>query len=76
MKFAALPVTVFTVLLAVPATVRAQQGSSDAPPSLTALRVDDSAIEIDGRLEEAPWREATFADGFTQRDPEDGSAAT
>ena len=44
MKFAALPVTVFTVLLAVPATVRAQQGSSDAPPSLTALRVDDSAI--------------------------------
>ena len=34
------------------------------------------AIEIDGRLVEVPWGEATFADGFTQRDPVDGSAAT
>ena len=76
MRFAALPFAVFAVLLTVPATVHARQVPSAAAPSLTALRVDDSAIEIDGRLEEAPWREATFADGFTQRDPEDGSAAT
>ena len=52
--------------------IGAQQEGSAPPPSLTALRVDDSAIEIDGRLVEAPWREAAFADGFTQRDPGTG----
>ena len=59
---------VFAVLLAVPATVSAQL--DPAPPrSLTALRVDESAIDIDGRLLEAVWSEAQFSDGFTQRDP-------
>ena len=70
------PLTVFAVLLVVPAMVGAQQDGSAPRPSLTALRVDDSAIEIDGRLAEASWRQATFADGFTQRDPVDGAPAT
>ena len=64
------------VLLAVPVMGGAQQDGSAPPPSLTALRVDDSAIEIDGRLVEVPWRQATFADGLTQRDPVDGAPAT
>ena len=76
MSFPPSPLTAFAVLLAVPAMVGAQQDGSAPPPSLTALRVDDSAIEIDGRLVEAPWREAIFADGFTQRDPVDGAPAT
>ncbi len=75
MRIKAISLIVFAVGLAVPATVSAQQDPSGRR-SLTALRIDESAIEIDGRLDEAAWSEAPSSDGFTQRDPDDGAPAT
>lgn len=46
-------------------------------PSLEALALpDDADIRIDGRLDEAVWREAQVATGFVQSEPEPGAQAT
>lgn len=62
--------------LAFPRFLLALQGADGAPPSLSVLRVEDSDIDIDGRLNEQIWRSAPVGTGFTQRDPDDGSPAT
>lgn len=65
-----------------PGTALAQAaGPADADPAARTL-VDARAIrtgappEIDGVLDEAAWRDAPALDGFTQREPADGRAAT
>ena len=62
--------------LAFPRFLLAQQGTDGPPPSLGVLRVEDSDINIDGRLNEVVWQSAPVGKGFTQRDPDDGSPAT
>jgi hypothetical protein len=63
------------VLLAILAPGGAAQNAS-TPPTLVAHRVAAASVAVDGRLDEPLWREAAFADRFTQRDPVDGSPAT
>ncbi len=41
-----------------------------------AVRVADSAIRIDGRLDEAMWRTATPLTDFVQKEPEEGAPAS
>jgi hypothetical protein len=64
------------VALAVSAVGAGAQAPPAAAQSLTASQAPDSAIDVDGRLDEAPWRDASVADRFTQRDPSDGAPAT
>jgi len=42
----------------------------------TATRVPDGSVRMDGRLDEAAWREAVPLAGFTQKEPVEGSPAT
>lgn len=53
-------------------------GSSDpsAPARFMAGRVEEGAIEVDGRIEDAAWASAPVAKGFTQRQPFEGEPAT
>jgi hypothetical protein len=41
-----------------------------------ATRVPDGSVRMDGRLDEALWREAVPLAGFTQKEPVEGSPAT
>jgi hypothetical protein len=41
-----------------------------------AVRVADGAIRIDGRLDEAAWRDAPALTDFVQKEPVEGAAAT
>src|SRR5687767_7692146 len=46
-------------------------------PTMVALRMmDEETIELDGRLDEGPWRRAVPATGFVQQDPDNGRPAT
>ena len=64
-----------------PSAVEAQQApapattSDSARPSLRAVRITEPPI-IDGRLSDEVWQQASVADHFTQRDPNEGQAAT
>ena len=50
-------------------------GTGEAPV-LEAARVNDADITIDGAMEEAAWRAASVATGFTQFEPDEGRPAT
>ena len=41
-----------------------------------AVRVAEGAVRVDGRLDEAVWRQATQLAGFTQKEPVEGDPAT
>jgi hypothetical protein len=55
-------------------SVRAQLPPADAK-TVRAVRAAEP-ITLDGRLDEAVWRTAAPATGFTQNDPQDGSPST
>jgi hypothetical protein len=42
----------------------------------TAVRVPDGVVRMDGRLDEAVWRQASPLAGFTQKEPVEGEPAT
>ncbi|MEJ2186645.1 MAG: DUF5916 domain-containing protein, partial [Gemmatimonadota bacterium] len=53
-----------------------RRATTDAPPSITAVRLDGAAIHIDGRLDEPAWQTAKPATHFTQTKPDPGAPAT
>ncbi len=53
----------------------AQESAPQYAKTLVAVRAE-ADIEIDGRLEEAVWKEANPATGFLQTEPYEGRAAT
>jgi hypothetical protein len=55
--------------------VVASQGDSVIQRRVRAMRVADGAIRLDGRLDEAVWREGERASGFVQREPAEGAPA-
>jgi len=61
-------------LLLAPADADAQEDPRGR--SLTASRVEDSQVSIDGMLDEAVWQAAEVTTGFTQREPVDGDPAS
>lgn len=48
---------------------------ANARLALQAIQLTDD-IELDGRLDEAVWEQASLATGFTQREPDPGEPAT
>jgi hypothetical protein len=61
--------------LAGPAVLGAAQGAPQ-PKTMQAVRIQGAPPRIDGILDDPVWREAPVANGFTQREPDDGKAAT
>ena len=57
-------------------SLSAQGVEQNSVRSLSASKVANTEVKIDGYLNEKPWQEAAIATGFTQRDPSDGSPAT
>ena len=50
--------------------------TAGAAPVLTAMRVNDADISVDGVMDEAAWQTAAVATGFTQFEPDEGLPAT
>jgi hypothetical protein len=76
---AILSIALFLPLTVVP--VRAEDGPDPATrqiPEIRAMRVDSASPQIDGRLDDPVWNSPSteYARGFTQREPDDGVAAT
>ena len=44
-------------------------------PSVTAKRMS-APVQLDGKLDDASWRDASWAGGFTQREPTEGAPAS
>lgn len=72
-----LPILVATCLAGLCAEAAAQTSTSAAPPrpAIRAIRATE-VIVLDGRLDEAVWQVAQPADGFLQREPDEGRPAT
>ena len=72
------PVLVFTLLVCLPALLSAQvpPADKDAPKQATAVRIQNDAIRLDGRLDDAAWTEAPAVTDFVQREPVEGAPAT
>ena len=51
-------------------------GQSDPLPTVATAREVTEAPRIDGRLDEAVWRQGPVMTGFTQREPMDGQPAS
>ncbi|MEM1055651.1 MAG: DUF5916 domain-containing protein [Bacteroidota bacterium] len=62
------------LLVVVPVTAAAQEARPS--PALDAVRVPSGTVQLDGRLDEAVWRDAALATGFTQQSPEAGQPAS
>lgn len=54
----------------------AAQEAEDRERVLSVTRIEDSAVTVDGILEEPAWLGADVASGFTQREPVDGDPAS
>ena len=68
-------VTMLLALVAMPAPAAAQRnGSTTAtpPPAVTAARLE-TAIAVDGRLDEEAWQKAPAATGLRQYQPNEGA---
>jgi hypothetical protein len=53
---------------------RAQSTGSPAAPLATAVRVENDAIRLDGRMDEAVWASAPVISDFVQKEPVEGAA--
>ena len=53
-----------------------QESAPQYAKRLVAVRAAEDEIEIDGKLEEAVWKEASPATGFLQTEPYEGRAAS
>ncbi|HWO57625.1 MAG TPA: DUF5916 domain-containing protein [bacterium] len=67
----AVPLAGALILMATVAA--AQNGAPKERKTLTATRVASGDVRIDGRLDEAFWRQIPMADDFVQKEPNEGS---
>jgi hypothetical protein len=72
------PLLIFVLLaIGAPLHVFAQDADNARGRVITAVRLPaDSAIRLDGALDEAIWAAVAPATGFVQRDPDNGAPAT
>ena len=69
---------VIVTLLAVafPSAAAAQPQANGAQKRAAAVRAPDGAIRVDGRLDDAAWRDAPPQTDFVQREPDEGAQPT
>lgn len=73
------PGALLVCLLPAAAAQTAVRPTPPPPPAVkraTAVRIAAGAIHLDGRLDDAAWREARFFADFIQKEPNEGAAPT
>ena len=58
------------------ATSFAAVAGADTPPRTLEIHRIDAKIQVDGKLDEPAWQQATMADGFVQTEPDEGKPTT
>jgi hypothetical protein len=71
----ALPVLALTMMVGPTALAGEKQAAHGPVPTLHAVRTQ-SAVVVDGRLDDEVWGRTSAATEFTQRDPDEGKPAT
>ena len=69
------PFSPFILLIAGAVAQDSSRAAAEAGRALQAVRLAEAVI-VDGMLDEAVWRTAPAADGFSQREPQEGAPAT
>jgi hypothetical protein len=69
-------VIVTLLAVALPSAAAAQPQANGAQKRAAAVRAPDGAIRVDGRLDDAAWRDAPPETDFVQREPDEGAQPT
>jgi hypothetical protein len=64
------------VLILAPCVASAQPGNGNGRKEARAARVPAESIRLDGRLDEAEWRDVPALSGFVQKEPVEGAEPT
>lgn len=67
---------VIAIFVALTGVAHAQNGGPRERKSMTASRVPNGAIALDGRLDESFWQTVQMVSDFTQKEPNEGEPAT
>ncbi len=67
------PALTLVATLVVTSSLSAQSGPNTSAKYATALQVPSSSIRVDGRLDEAVWRQAPPITDFMQKEPVEGA---
>src|SRR6188474_837353 len=71
-----MPLFLILVLILAPAVASAQVGNGSGRKEARATRVSVESIRLDGRLDEAEWRDVPALAGFVQKEPVEGAEPT
>lgn len=71
-----MPLVLILVLILAPAVASAQVGNGNGRKEARATRVPVESIRLDGRLDEAEWRDVPALAGFVQKEPVEGAEPT
>jgi hypothetical protein len=73
-----MPLFLTLVLVFLPSAAFAQQDNANGNgrKQAQAVRVPDGSIDLDGRLDEAAWREVPALTDFVQKEPVEGAPAS
>ena len=71
-----MPLFLILVLILAPAVASAQVGNGNGRKEARAARVPAESIRLDGRLDEAEWRDVPALAGFVQKEPVEGAEPT
>jgi hypothetical protein len=72
--FARIALTI--TLVSIPLTPFAQNGAPKERKTMTAIRVPNGSVDLDGKLHESLWSSVQMVDDFTQKEPDAGKPAT
>src|SRR5688572_779634 len=71
-----MPLFLILILILAPAVASAQVGNANGRKEARATRVPTESIRLDGRLDEAEWRDVPALAGFVQKEPVEGAEPT
>jgi hypothetical protein len=73
-----MPLFLLLVVVFLPSAAFAQQdsGNGNGRKQANAVRVPDGSIDLDGRLDEAAWRDVAALTDFVQKEPVEGARPT
>jgi len=71
-----MPLFLILLLILAPCVASAQAGNGNSRKEARAARVPAESIRLDGRLDEAEWRDVPSLVGFVQKEPVEGAEPT
>ncbi len=75
-RFFIIAVLFIAVLFGCSSTGFTQDNDNTARKQIRAVRIDNGGLKLDGRLDDEVWQHAQFANGFRQRNPDEGALST